>query len=285
MASKQGMDKQRVLIIDDDKDIANLFGVVLGMVGFECEVMNTAKEALSRLAQTIPDLVLLDMRLGPELSGEDILFQIRSNPRLKNTRVIVITAYPTLAESVTRLADLTLLKPIEVDQLKSFAVDLGSSDPQARKEYFRDPVTGFYNQEFFETRLEHAFERAKRRPDFIFAVCVIHIDLEQADVAPPDVFDTVLREASGSMRQNLRPTDTISRLSRNKFATLHEELKHPEDIKIIVNRIRTILIPSFRVNNRKYTLKITIGAVTNSKDYKSSNEMFADAELKLADSK
>ncbi len=102
------MEKLHVLIIDDDKDTANFFSMVLSLVGFDCDIVNSAKQALSRIAVTQPDMILLDMRLGLEIGGEDILYQIRSNPRLDETRVIVITAYPAMAEPITNLADLNL---------------------------------------------------------------------------------------------------------------------------------------------------------------------------------
>ncbi len=110
------MDHLQVLIIEDDKDTAHFFSMVLSLVGFECEIVHSAKQGLSRLAATQPDMILLDMRLGVEIGGEDILYQIRSNPRLDQTRVIVITAYPSMAEPITNLADLILLKPVDVDQ-------------------------------------------------------------------------------------------------------------------------------------------------------------------------
>src|SRR5512135_3619415 len=95
----------QVLIIEDDRDTAGFFKTVLELVGFECEVIHSAKEALDHLAFNAPDLILLDIRLGIEISGEDILYQIRSNPRFDKTRVVVTTAYPWLAEPITNLAD------------------------------------------------------------------------------------------------------------------------------------------------------------------------------------
>ena len=75
----------QVLIIEDDKDTAGFFKTVLELVGFECEIILSAKEALSTLAVSAPDLILLDIRLGVEISGEDILYQIqpalRQDPR------------------------------------------------------------------------------------------------------------------------------------------------------------------------------------------------------------
>ncbi|MCZ7552754.1 MAG: response regulator [Anaerolineales bacterium] len=145
------MNKMQVLIIDDDKDTANFFRLVLELVGFECEIVNSAKHALARLAASQPDLILLDMRLGLEIGGEDILYQIRSNPRLDRTRVIIITAYPTMAEPVSNLADLILLKPVDVEQLRTLTSRLMLRNTGTKRIEFRDPVTDLYNREFFVT--------------------------------------------------------------------------------------------------------------------------------------
>jgi diguanylate cyclase (GGDEF)-like protein len=271
---------QSVLVIDDDVDIANLFGMVLGLVGYEFEIANSAREALARLATSTPDLILLDMALDTELGGQDILYQVRSNPRLKNTQVIVITGHPSMLEPVTNLADLTMLKPIDIEQLKAIATRLKTNAQPAKREYFRDPVTGMYNQDFFFSRLELAIERARRRPDFIFAVIVFTISLDLPADAPfdPAIFDRILREAASSLLQNLRPTDTAARLSYYKFATLHEELRNPADVKIICNRIRTILTPSFRINDRKISLLFHIGQATSKDNYKTAEDLLIIAE-------
>src|SRR5512140_549664 len=120
------METLKVLIIEDDKSTADFFKTVLKLVGLESEIILSAKEALDHLAFSAPDLILLDIRLGIEISGEDILYQIRSNPRFDKTRVVVTTAYPWLAEPITNLADLVLVKPVGVDQLRSLMQRLGS---------------------------------------------------------------------------------------------------------------------------------------------------------------
>jgi diguanylate cyclase (GGDEF)-like protein len=274
---------QSVLIIDDDVDIANLFGMVLGLVGYESVIANSAKQALSRLATSTPDLILLDMALDTELGGQDILYQVRSNPRLKETQVIVITGNPSMVEPIANLADLTMLKPIDVEQLKAIATRLKSNAQPAKREYFRDPVTGMYNQDFFFSRLELAIERARRRPDFIFAISVFTISLNLPANAPfdPAIFDKILREAASAILQNLRPTDTVARLSYYKFATLNEELKDPADVRIICNRIRTILTPPFRINDRKISLLFHIGQATSREKYETAEDLLILAEQEM----
>jgi Amt family ammonium transporter len=197
----------------------------------------------------------------------------------------VITGHPSMLEPVTNLADLTMLKPIDVEQLKAIAARLKSEAQPVKPEYFRDPVTGMYNQDFFFSRLELAIERARRRPDFSFAISVFTIGLKLPADAPfdPAIFNKILRQAASGLLQNLRPTDTAARLSYYKFATLHEELRDPSDVKIICNRIRTILTPAFRVNERQISLLFHIGQATSKDDYQTAEDLLTLAERNMED--
>lgn len=263
------MDALHVLIIDDDKDTANFFSTVLSLVGFECEIVNSAKHALSRLASSQPDMILLDMRLGLEIGGEDILYQIRSNPRLDQTRVIVITAYPSLAEPIANLADLILLKPVEVDQLRTLSSRLMLRGERMKRFHYRDPVTDLFNRDFFLTRLEHAFERVRRRPDFLFALLVFQIDIKPAgdhEMVEADS-DLVFCQVAERLRKGYRPTDTIARLDGNQFVSLHEDLKHPDDVQVLIYRLRGGLATPFMVEDREYRVCMAIGAAIYSSAY------------------
>jgi diguanylate cyclase (GGDEF)-like protein len=265
------MERLNALIVEDDRDTAHFFQMVMSLLGFNCELAFSAKEALSELALNEPDLILLDMRLGQELDGGDILFQIRSNPRLDNTRVIVITAYPGMADQIDNLADLILLKPVEVDQLRNLVERMVSLETApATTDYFRDPVTDLFNETFFKNRLGHAIERVKRRSDFIFATMYFTVEQirEEGEDTQPDVKNEILRQVADRLRGNIRPTDTISRLSGGKFATLHEELKQRKDIKIIIQRVKGKLLEPYMVNDKPYKVNLTIGAVVCDKSCK-----------------
>lgn len=280
------MKKLEVLIVEDDKDTAVFFKTVLSLVGLESEIVLSAKEALAWLASSVPDIILLDMRLGLEIGGDDILYQIRTNQRFDSTRVIVITGYPRLAEPITELADLILLKPVEVDQLKDLAKRIGDFEVAPKSMPFRDPVTALFNQEFFLSRLELAIDRTKRRSDFLFAMMVFrhNVDVDLEDRFEPEVILGILRVMADRLRTYLRPTDTIARLSGWKFATLHEELKHPDDIEVIVKRLQNELSKPFEVEDGLYQLAINYGAVVYHPEYKGPKDMLdaADGALNQA---
>ncbi len=155
-----------VLIIENEPDIAGFFKATLELDGFHCDLALSAREALLYLTTNIPELILLDLHLGGEINGQDILYQVRINPLFQNTRVVVATAHPQVANLVSHLADLVLLKPVDAQQLRTLAERITSQEFSPRRQAFLDPVTGLYNQAFFNLRLEHAFERSRRRTDF-----------------------------------------------------------------------------------------------------------------------
>ena len=264
------MNMHQVLIIEDDRDTAEFFKTVLELVGFDCEIILSGKEALNTLSVCAPDLILLDIRLGVEISGEDILYQIRSNPRFDKTRVVVITAYPRLAEPITNLADLVLVKPIEIDQLKNLMKRLGSLDFKSKYQLYRDPVTDLFNEEFFLTRLELALERAKRRPKFHFGVIAVNaqLDGQAEEPAKPDVTLEILREIGARLKKFIRPTDAVARLAGWKFITLHEDLNDPEEIRIIVKRLREKLSLPYEVEGKAYGVSFDFTAVLHGPQFR-----------------
>ncbi|MEM7029705.1 MAG: response regulator [Chloroflexota bacterium] len=117
------MTKPQILIIEDDAHQLNIFELTLRSGGFETDTATDGDMARQRLLETTPDLVVLDLHL-PKVAGTDLLAQIRTDARLKHTRVILATASALLAENLRAQADIVLLKPISPTQLKSLALRL-----------------------------------------------------------------------------------------------------------------------------------------------------------------
>ena len=275
------MEKIRALIIDDDRDTANLFSTVLSLVGFECDVAYSAKTALVYLASNEPDIVLLDMRLGLEISGIDILYQIRSNPRFDKMRVVVITAYPHLAAPVHDLADLIMLKPVEVENLQTLASRLAEIRPKSYM--FRDPVTNLYSLKFFLTRLEHAFERMKRRPDFLYAVMVIELSVDLPENESLDYKDKeqLMKIAAEILFRGFRPTDTFGRMDGERIVALYEDLKQPSDIEVITRRLRDDLTRQYELSGRLLHVVAHTGIALNDPSYQQAEQILQAATQAL----
>jgi DNA-binding response OmpR family regulator len=266
------MNERRGLIVDDDTDLAKFLKIVLGLAGFECETAQSPRAALNYLAANEPDLIFLDLNLGADIQGSDLLYHIRSNPRFDNTRVIIITGYPGLAQQVSSLADLVLLKPVEIDQLSKLASRLLMMEVKPYE--FRDPLIGLYNLKFFNTRLELAFARSKRRPDFIFAVQAIDLAVQDEQLALSETeWEQALRVVAGRWMAKFRPTDLFGRLSRKLIVGLFEDLKHPQDAQVITDRLMSELALPVELDERSVRLGACIGLVVDPGGYGSAQEI------------
>jgi DNA-binding response OmpR family regulator len=116
------------LIVEDDTDLSIIFAKALEAAGFETQIVRAGDTAMMWLSSTTPEVVVLDLHL-PRVSGKDVLGHVRSNERLVDTKVIIVTADPRMAETLQDQADLILLKPIGFGQLRDLAARLGYASP------------------------------------------------------------------------------------------------------------------------------------------------------------
>lgn len=105
------------LIVEDDAEIARFVSLVINDLEFDFEVITNGQQALDRLAEVVPHLLILDLNL-PGASGLQILQAVRRDPSLAHVPVVVITANPRMAEGIYDLANLVLIKPVSFDQLR-----------------------------------------------------------------------------------------------------------------------------------------------------------------------
>lgn len=120
------MDKPLAIIIEDDIEISKIYRIVL-QTEFDIEIFHDGYQALARLAQVIPALVILDLNM-PNISGSEVLQKIRADERLAKIPVMLATADTIQAASLSEDADLVLVKPISPIQLRELASRLRSKD-------------------------------------------------------------------------------------------------------------------------------------------------------------
>jgi GGDEF domain-containing protein len=79
----------------------------------------------------------------------------------------------------------------------------------------------------------------------------------------------------------VRPTDTVARFTGWKFAALLEELTKPEDIKIIINRVREAMSEPFIMTSKTYELGVCFGAAIHNRGYRQPEDVLQVAEHAL----
>ena len=85
------MNEKTVMIIEDEEDAAELFAEMMRVSGYRVVKTSKSAPAIEMMTAEKPDVILLDIMM-PEISGLDILRQMRRDPALANIPVVVVTA-------------------------------------------------------------------------------------------------------------------------------------------------------------------------------------------------
>jgi DNA-binding response OmpR family regulator len=116
--------KAKVLIIEDDRDLASLFKIVLEMSGFEVDTIHNGTQGVEVLTtQPLPDAIMLDMHL-PGVSGEEIYALMKE--RGDGQRVVICSADVQLVERYKSLGANAITKPTPMDDLQHLIMDIVS---------------------------------------------------------------------------------------------------------------------------------------------------------------
>lgn len=85
------VDAPRILVVEDEPDIARLLGLMLTRAGYRVDIAGTGAEALRALQQTHYAAVSLDLML-PDISGLEIIRQVRQRPETADLPIVVVSA-------------------------------------------------------------------------------------------------------------------------------------------------------------------------------------------------
>ena len=99
--------KQKILIVDDDNNIAELIALYLTKECFETKIVNDGEEALKEFASFRPDLIILDLML-PGIDGYQVCREIRHTPlmcrslcSLPRAKLLIKSLVWSLAQTIT----------------------------------------------------------------------------------------------------------------------------------------------------------------------------------------
>jgi len=109
----------RILVVDDDRDICRSIEVILRLEGYDVRVAHEGEEALEQAARVQPDLVLLDMMM-PGIDGYEVTKRLRHDPRTATASIIMLTARALPADKVLGLTagcDDYIVKPFDPTEL------------------------------------------------------------------------------------------------------------------------------------------------------------------------
>lgn len=101
-----------VLIVDDEPDLLFLLKMVLETAGYSVVEASDGAEALEKLSERNPDMVITDLMM-PVMNGRELIRQLRSNPSTASLPILLCSLHPDVAAG----ADAVVQKPFKPHEL------------------------------------------------------------------------------------------------------------------------------------------------------------------------
>jgi len=133
--------KARILVVEDDYDIANILNIYFDGQGYTVQVAGTGADALLKVKEQRPHLIMLDIML-PDMDGYSVCQQLRSRPETSDIPILFLTQKDERSDRISGLelgADDYITKPFDIEELK---LRVQNSLRRAERERWIDARTG-----------------------------------------------------------------------------------------------------------------------------------------------
>jgi len=217
----------RVLIVDDEPEIAQYHALILENAGMVTRTTGVLETVLDVVAEFKPDLVLMDMYM-PRCSGHDMAKLIRQVPDYVGLPIVFLSSETDQKKQFSAMrvgVEDFLTKPIEPGYLVTSVALRAERMRVLRSLMMRDSLTGLFNHTAITQFLNSAIVRARRQNH---SVCFAMIDVDRFksvnDNYGHPVGDQVLLALARVLQQRLRDTDLVGRYGGEEFAVIMHDV-------------------------------------------------------------
>jgi predicted signal transduction protein with EAL and GGDEF domain len=297
----------KILIADDSAISRCLVQKTLECGGYEVLAVENGRSAVECLSSADgPRLALLDWVM-PELDGLSVCRQIRSLSNHPYIYMILLTSNVSKEDMVRGFeagVDDYLTKPCDPEELKA-RLRAGQRILRLQDKLIQDarqdPLTRLPNRAFFLDQLVGCVKRAKRLPDYIFAVLFVDIDgfkdvndslghfagdqlLVQiaerllSSVRREDVV-SCSADSNGEVRQP--GEDTLARMGGDEFTILLVDIRDASDGIRVAERIQQKLEAPFLISGQEVSITASIGIALSATGYSTAEDILRDADTAM----
>lgn len=226
----------RVMIVDDDRYLAQLHASILQDAGMITLTVNDPLEVMAPLFDFKPDLILMDMYM-PGCNGMELAKTIRQLGSSFSIPIVYLSGETDTDKQFRAIrmgGDEFLTKPISPDHLISAVAGRAERMKIIRSLMIKDGMTGLYNHTAIKEYLDTASAQAQRQGS---EVCFAMIDLDNFknvnDTYGHLVGDQVLVTLSRLLRQRIRSSDVVGRYGGEEFAIVLPDCNIDLSVKLI----------------------------------------------------
>jgi DNA-binding response OmpR family regulator len=208
--------KSKILIIEDDLDVAEMLNAYFRVQGYEVFTVNWGEDGVRSCLTIQPDLVILDIRL-PDIDGYEVARRLRGDRRTAEVPIIFLTEKRDRSDRLQGLelgADDYITKPFDVQELR---LRVRNALKRVSQGSLTNPVTGLPEGALVDEKLSETLGKDG------YAVLFVAIDNmsvfreSYGFVASDDVLRAISLMVVNTMREVSRPEDFLGHMSGTDF--------------------------------------------------------------------
>lgn len=154
------MSNARLLVVEDDIDIANMLKIYFTGLQYDVDVANRGRDALEKTKQVLPHLIVLDIML-PDIDGYEVCRTLRTSTRTSHIPVIFLTQKDERSDKLQGLelgADDYITKPFDIEELK---LRVQGAIRRSERESLTDPRSGLPAGRLIEEQLRRIIRESE----------------------------------------------------------------------------------------------------------------------------
>jgi len=239
----------KILIIEDDLDVADMLNAYFGVQGYDVFVANWGEDGVRACISERPDLVILDIRL-PDIDGYEVAKRLRNDRRTKDVPIIFLTEKRDRADRLHGLelgADDYITKPFDVQELR---LRVRNSLERMEQDSLTNPVSGFPEGALVDERLEKCLQEDGH--------ALLMVSLENLEafrelygfVASDDVLRAVSLMTHNALREIGNAEDFLGHLTAAEFILVVSSTTIPALLERILSRLEQSLDYFYPIRDR-----------------------------------
>jgi two-component system cell cycle response regulator len=272
---------RRVLVVDDEPEIAELVALRLEHEGHTAETAPAGPEALATLAASQFDLIFLDVTM-PGMSGLEVLAQLRADQ--SDVAVVLMTGHGSedlVVDALRHGADDYLRKPFSSGEFSAVLertlarLDMRRQNEELRRQLaeraaemeqqaLTDELTGLPNRRAFDHHLDRLTRAVERGSQFSMLMLDIDRFKQVNDTHGHAAGDHVLRELADTLQSRIRVSDVASRVGGEEFAVLLPRATAAEAGRVAEALRAAVEERDVRWNGERIPLTVSIGVADST---------------------
>jgi diguanylate cyclase (GGDEF)-like protein len=265
LAAQRAAEPYRVLIVEDDPDLARYYAATLRQAGMVVETLTDPLAVMRALVDFRPDLILMDVYMAG-CTGVELAALIRQQEAYLSIPIVFLSSETNPDKQFAALGlggDDFLTKPIEPEHLIASILHRAHRSRILRSFMVRDSLTGLLNHIKTKEQLAVEVSRARRQRGQL-AFAMIDLDHFKAvnDKYGHQMGDRVLKALARLLLQRLRKIDVIGRYGGEEFAVILPGTEAPGAVQVLDEIRESYAHLQQQAEGTEFTVTFSCGVAT-----------------------